>query len=237
MMNYFEQDLKKAHEFHGHICTGIIFGVRIARIGLNYLGIDDPAQNRDFIVFVEADRCIADAVASVTGCSLGRRRLKWFDYGKMAATFVDMYSNKGIDPHESEKSARRAPGGGPASEPALRLLSPEANRTPEDERKQPQFRPPARSVPRNRTPSGGGPVFRRCGCSPPAQRPSEFRETVGTAQRRKHGPRCSDGTRRPSCLRGGAVARPGNPIRVGERASRSPADAVPPPGTSPHRLR
>ena len=96
MMNYFEQDLRKAHEFHGHICTGIIFGVRIARIGLNYLGIDDPAQNRDFIVFVEADRCIADAVASVTGCSLGRRRLKWFDYGKMAATFVDMNNNKGI---------------------------------------------------------------------------------------------------------------------------------------------
>lgn len=96
MKNYFEQDLRKAHEFHGHICTGIIFGTRIARIGLNYLGIEDPAENRDFIVFVEADRCIADAVAAVTGCSLGRRRLKWFDYGKMAATFIDMNSNEGI---------------------------------------------------------------------------------------------------------------------------------------------
>jgi len=95
MMNFFEQDLKKAHEFHGHICTGIVFGVRIARIGLKYLGIDDPAENKDFIVFVEADRCIADAVSSVTGCSLGKRRLKWFDYGKMAATFVDMNTNKG----------------------------------------------------------------------------------------------------------------------------------------------
>ena len=96
MKNYFEQDLQKAHEFHGHICTGIIFGTRIARIGLNYLGIEDPAENRDFIVFVEADRCIADAVAAVTGCSLGKRRLKWFDYGKMAATFVDMNSHEGI---------------------------------------------------------------------------------------------------------------------------------------------
>jgi len=94
--NYFEQDLKKAQEFHGHICTGIIFGTRIARIGLNYLGIEDPAENKDFIVFVEADRCIADAISAVTGCSLGKRRLKWFDYGKMAATFVDMHTNEGI---------------------------------------------------------------------------------------------------------------------------------------------
>ncbi|MGE5389936.1 MAG: FmdE family protein [Deltaproteobacteria bacterium] len=96
MKNYFEEDLKKAREFHGHICTGIVFGTRIARLGLNYLGIEDPEENRDFMVFVEADRCIADAVAAVTGCSLGRRRLKWLDYGKMAASFVDMNTKQGI---------------------------------------------------------------------------------------------------------------------------------------------
>jgi formylmethanofuran dehydrogenase subunit E len=94
--DYFKSDLEKAHAFHGHICTGIVFGVRIARLGLKYLGIADPAENKDFIVFVEADRCIADAVSSVTGCSLGKRRLKWFDYGKMAATFVDMNTNEGV---------------------------------------------------------------------------------------------------------------------------------------------
>ena len=60
------------------------------------MGIEDPHENKDFIVFVEADRCIADAVSSVTGCTLGKRRLKWLDYGKMAATFVDMNSQKGI---------------------------------------------------------------------------------------------------------------------------------------------
>lgn len=96
MKNYFEADLKKAGEFHGHVCTGIVFGTRIARIGLNYLGIEDPNDNRDFIVYVEADRCIADAVAAVTGCSLGKRRLKWQDYGKMAASFVDMNTSQGI---------------------------------------------------------------------------------------------------------------------------------------------
>ena len=96
MTNYFEQDLKKAKDFHGHVCQGIIFGSRIARAGLNYLSINDPAENRDFTVFVEADRCIADAVCAVTDCSLGKRRLRWIDYGKMAATFIDMNTNKGI---------------------------------------------------------------------------------------------------------------------------------------------
>ena len=46
---------------------------------------------RDLVVYVEMDRCASDAVAVVTGVTLGRRRLKWVDYGKMAATFVDLY--------------------------------------------------------------------------------------------------------------------------------------------------
>jgi formylmethanofuran dehydrogenase subunit E len=92
----FEEDLEKAHKFHGHICTGIVFGIRIARAGLTYLGINDPAKNRDFICFVEADRCLSDAVQSVTGCSLGKRRLKWLDYGKMAASFIDINTGKGV---------------------------------------------------------------------------------------------------------------------------------------------
>ena len=95
-MSQFEEDIKKAAEFHGHICAGIVFGVRIARAGLKYLGIEDPAQNRDFIVYVEVDRCLSDAVQSVTGCSLGKRRLKWLDYGKMAASFIDMNTQKGV---------------------------------------------------------------------------------------------------------------------------------------------
>lgn len=95
-MSQFEDDVKKAGEFHGHVCTGIVFGVRIARAGLKYLGIGDPAKNRDFIVYVEVDRCLSDAVQSVTGCSLGKRRLKWFDYGKMAASFIDINTQKGV---------------------------------------------------------------------------------------------------------------------------------------------
>lgn len=96
VINSLEEDLKKAQAFHGHLCSGIILGVRIARAGLNYLGIEDPAKNKNFIVYVETDRCLSDAVQSITGCSLGKRRLKWVDYGKMGACFIDMNTQKGI---------------------------------------------------------------------------------------------------------------------------------------------
>lgn len=92
----FEEDLENAIAYHGHLCTGQIIGVRMARLGASILGITEPQKYRDLIVYVEADRCLADAVCSVTGCKLGRRRLKWIDYGKMAATFIDLNQDKAV---------------------------------------------------------------------------------------------------------------------------------------------
>ena len=45
---------------------------------------------------MEIDRCASDAVGVVAGVTLGRRRLKWVDYGKMAATFVDLATGKAV---------------------------------------------------------------------------------------------------------------------------------------------
>lgn len=96
MTDQFKEDLEKAHKFHGHICAGIVLGIRLTRAGLGYLGIDDPSKNRDFMVYCEIDRCLTDAIQSVTGISAGKRRLKIREYGKMAATFVDINTNKGV---------------------------------------------------------------------------------------------------------------------------------------------
>jgi formylmethanofuran dehydrogenase subunit E len=96
MKRSFEQDLEKAIAYHGHLCGGQVIGTRIARVALAYLGIEDAEKYRDLIAFVEADRCIADAVSTVANCQIGRRRLKWYDYGKMAASFYDMKSGKAI---------------------------------------------------------------------------------------------------------------------------------------------
>jgi formylmethanofuran dehydrogenase subunit E len=96
MKRTFEQDLKDAVAFHGHLCAGQILGTRASRLGAQYFGIEDPLSYRDLIAIVEADRCIADAVTVVAGCHIGRRRLKWHDLGKMAVTFYDIASRKAV---------------------------------------------------------------------------------------------------------------------------------------------
>jgi len=96
-MESFEQLLEKSTKIHGHICAGQVIGVRMSMIGLREIGIDDPkAQRKDFYVLVEIDRCATDAIQTVTGCSLGKRSLKWLDYGIMAATFVNLKTGKAV---------------------------------------------------------------------------------------------------------------------------------------------
>jgi formylmethanofuran dehydrogenase subunit E len=90
--------LVKAEAAHGHLCAGQILGVRMALLGLDRLGIADPrgADRKRLVTFVEIDRCATDAIGLVTGCRLGKRALKFRDWGKMAATFVDLASGRGL---------------------------------------------------------------------------------------------------------------------------------------------
>jgi formylmethanofuran dehydrogenase subunit E len=84
-----------AEAAHGHLCAGQILGVRMALLGCKRLGIDEP-RGRDrkrLVTFVEIDRCATDAIGVVTGCRLGKRALKFRDWGKMAATFIDLSPN------------------------------------------------------------------------------------------------------------------------------------------------
>jgi formylmethanofuran dehydrogenase subunit E len=84
--------LREAELVHGHLCAGQVLGVRMAMLGLEKLGIEDPRgkDRKRLVTFVEIDRCATDAIAVVTGCRLGKRALKFRDWGKMAATFVDL---------------------------------------------------------------------------------------------------------------------------------------------------
>jgi formylmethanofuran dehydrogenase subunit E len=84
--------LREAEIAHGHLCAGQVLGVRLAMLGLEKLGIEDPRgkDRKRLVTFVEIDRCATDAIAVVTGCRLGKRALKFRDWGKMAATFVDL---------------------------------------------------------------------------------------------------------------------------------------------------
>jgi formylmethanofuran dehydrogenase subunit E len=88
--------LHEAEIAHGHLCAGQVLGVRMAMLGCRMLGIDDPrgkvmrADRKRLVTYVEIDRCATDAIAVVTGCRLGKRALKFRDWGKMAASFLDL---------------------------------------------------------------------------------------------------------------------------------------------------
>ena len=90
--------LREAEQAHGHLCAGQVLGVRLAVLGLEKLGIEDPRgkDRKRLVTFVEIDRCATDAIGVVTGCRLGKRALKFRDWGKMAATFVDVTTGKAI---------------------------------------------------------------------------------------------------------------------------------------------
>jgi formylmethanofuran dehydrogenase subunit E len=106
-MRSFEELLKTSVERHGHLCPGQVVGVRMAMLGCKLLGLDDPSssqQIKKLLVYVEIDRCAADAVAHVTGVKLGRRSLKYKDYGIMAATFVNLETGKAYRVLSTEES-------------------------------------------------------------------------------------------------------------------------------------
>lgn len=96
-MKTLDEYLVLAEQAHGHLCAGQVLGVRLAMLGLRELGIEDPIRERKrLLTYVEIDRCATDAVALVTGCRLGKRALKFFDWGKVAATFVDLQTGRAI---------------------------------------------------------------------------------------------------------------------------------------------
>jgi formylmethanofuran dehydrogenase subunit E len=102
--------IREAEIAHGHLCAGQILGVRLAMLGLAKLGIEDPRgkDRKRLITFVEIDRCATDAIGVVTGCRLGKRALKFRDWGKMAATFVDLETGKAIRVAAKESSKNLA---------------------------------------------------------------------------------------------------------------------------------
>jgi formylmethanofuran dehydrogenase subunit E len=111
-MQDFQSLLKSSAAAHGHLCPGQVVGVRMAMLGCRLIGLDEPTahdQIKKLIVYIEMDRCTADAVAHVTGVKLGRRSLKFMDYGIMAATFVNLETGKAFRVVSTEEARDLAP--------------------------------------------------------------------------------------------------------------------------------
>ncbi len=108
-MKPFDELLQEAIAFHGHLCPGQVLGVRMAIAGCCALGIEEPTRmHKTLVVFVEIDRCATDAIQVVTGCSLGKRTLKHLDYGKMAATFVNVTTGAAVRAVARDDARQRA---------------------------------------------------------------------------------------------------------------------------------
>jgi formylmethanofuran dehydrogenase subunit E len=95
---------------HGHLCAGQILGLRMAMHGVKLLGLDDPVgkDRKRLVCVVEIDRCMTDAIGVVTGCRLGKRALKFRDFGKAAATFCDLERNRAVRIAARESAKERA---------------------------------------------------------------------------------------------------------------------------------
>ncbi|HWR72671.1 MAG TPA: FmdE family protein [Nitrospirota bacterium] len=107
---HFETLLEESARVHGHLCAGQVLGVRMSLLGLLKTGINDPKgrDRKKLIVFVETDRCATDAIQSVTGCSLGKRSMRFLDYGKMAATFLNITTGRAMRIIAREDSRQKA---------------------------------------------------------------------------------------------------------------------------------
>lgn len=97
-MQSVDELLEECGRLHGHLCAGQLLGVRMALLGCRLIGIADPrgADRKKLIVWVEIDRCMADAVSAVTGVRLGKRSLKYLDYGKVAASFLNTLTEEAV---------------------------------------------------------------------------------------------------------------------------------------------
>jgi formylmethanofuran dehydrogenase subunit E len=109
-MKSFEEYETLAAAAHGHMCAGQILGLRLAIHGCTLLGIDDPtgADRKRLVTYVEIDRCATDAITVVTGCRMGKRALKFRDFGKVAATFCDLSNQRAVRVVALESSKQRA---------------------------------------------------------------------------------------------------------------------------------
>ena len=107
---HFAELLEESVRTHGHLCPGQVLGVKMSLLGLRAIKVADPRgrDRKNLLIFVEIDRCATDAIQSVTGCSLGKRTMKFMDYGKMAATFLNLRTNRAVRVVVREDSRERA---------------------------------------------------------------------------------------------------------------------------------
>lgn len=86
---------KKCLDFHGHLCPGLALGYHAAQAGMQWLAAQ-RAEDEEVVAIVETDACCVDAVQVITGCTFGKGNFIYRDYGKIAFTFFNRVTGKGV---------------------------------------------------------------------------------------------------------------------------------------------
>jgi len=89
-----DEELQRVVGFHGHVCPGLAYGVRVARAALRELG--PRAGDEEIVAIVENDSCAVDAIQVLTGCTFGKGNLIFHDYGKSVYTFLKRGTGQGV---------------------------------------------------------------------------------------------------------------------------------------------
>ena len=100
--------LAQSTALHGHLCPRQVLGVRMGMYAAELLDLPLPQTDKRLFCFVETDGCFSDGVMVATGCSLGHRTMRLIDYGKVAATFVDTETERGVRIAPHPLARRRA---------------------------------------------------------------------------------------------------------------------------------
>lgn len=96
MNRHLDHLLEQAAARHSHLCPRQVLGARIGLAGAAALGLALPRRDKRLLVISETDGCFADGVEVATGCTVGHRTLRVEDYGKVAATFVDVATEQAV---------------------------------------------------------------------------------------------------------------------------------------------
>ena len=95
MNDQFDADLRDTVRFHGHLCTGLTLGYRVAKAALRELKADRP-HDEELVAVVENDSCAVDAIQFITGATFGKGNLIFRDYGRHVYTFYNRTTGKAV---------------------------------------------------------------------------------------------------------------------------------------------
>lgn len=88
--------LEASSRQHSHLCPRQVLGVRIGLAGAAALSLEVPRRDKRLLVIVETDGCFVSGIEVVTGAAVHHRTLRVEDYGKVAATFVDVQTGRAV---------------------------------------------------------------------------------------------------------------------------------------------